>query len=141
MIGIPKDPHALEAEEVLKSLESSENGLGLDEKGQYQVTGDHAETALSIGKKVGIVRTDRGKVYSDDKLSKMDEGEFDTAVRDADIFSRLSPKMNLKIAKSLQNQGELVAMTGDGVNDAPALKQANIGIAMVIMGTDVAKNE
>jgi P-type Ca2+ transporter type 2C len=103
-------------------------------------TGDHAETALSIGKKVGIVRTDRERVYTDDQLSKMDEGEFDAAIREADIFSRLSPKMKLKIAKSLQNQGELVAMTGDGVNDAPALKQANIGIAMGIMGTDVAKD-
>jgi len=103
-------------------------------------TGDHAETALSIGKKVGIVRKDREKVYTDLQLSEMDEKEFGDAVKNADVFSRLSPQMKLKIAKSLQNQGELVAMTGDGVNDAPALKQANIGIAMGIMGTDVAKD-
>lgn len=103
-------------------------------------TGDHAETALSIGKKVGIVREGREKVYTDAQLSKMSEEEFDQAISEADVFSRLTPLMKLKIAKSLQKQGSLIAMTGDGVNDAPALKQANIGIAMGIMGTDVAKD-
>ena len=103
-------------------------------------TGDHASTAFSIGKQVGIVLPNREKAFSDQELAAMDEMDFDRAVREADVFSRLSPGMKLRIAKSLQKQGQLVAMTGDGVNDAPALKQADIGIAMGIMGTDVAKD-
>jgi Ca2+-transporting ATPase len=70
----------------------------------------------------------------------MSHEAFDLAVQESDIFCRLTPVMKLKIAKSLQKQGELIAMTGDGVNDAPALKQANIGISMGILGTDVAKD-
>jgi Ca2+-transporting ATPase len=103
-------------------------------------TGDHADTALAIGKKVGIVVPGRERVYSELELATMDKHEFDKAVGEADVFSRLSPGMKLRIAKSLQKQGELLAMTGDGVNDAPALKQADIGIAMGIIGTDVAKD-
>jgi P-type Ca2+ transporter type 2C len=103
-------------------------------------TGDHAETALAISKKVGIVKEGRDLVYTDAELSKMNEKNFDKAVQNADVFSRLTPLMKLKIAKSLQKNGDLIAMTGDGVNDAPALKQANIGISMGIMGTDVAKD-
>ncbi|WP_242617444.1 cation-translocating P-type ATPase [Cecembia calidifontis] len=103
-------------------------------------TGDHASTALSIGKEVGIVRAGREKVLSELELAKMNDDEFDRAVQEVDVFSRLTPMMKLKIAKSLQKNGSLIAMTGDGVNDAPALKQADIGISMGIMGTDVAKD-
>lgn len=103
-------------------------------------TGDHADTALAIGKKVGIVLPGRERVYSELELAAMEGENFDMAVSEADVFSRLSPNMKLRIARSLQKQGELLAMTGDGVNDAPALKQADIGIAMGIMGTDVAKD-
>ncbi|WP_194774446.1 cation-translocating P-type ATPase [Pararhodonellum marinum] len=103
-------------------------------------TGDHSETALAIGKKVGIVLPGRDLAYSDAQLQSMDEAEFDQAVQKADIFSRLTPLMKLRIAQSLQKKGELVAMTGDGVNDAPALKQANVGVSMGIMGTDVARD-
>lgn len=103
-------------------------------------TGDHADTALAIGKSVGIVKAGREKVYTDSDLSKMSQEAFDLAVQESDVFCRLTPVMKLNIAKSLQKQGELIAMTGDGVNDAPALKQANIGISMGILGTDVAKD-
>lgn len=103
-------------------------------------TGDHSETALAIGKKVGIVLPGREKVYTDTQLRQMDDQALEKAVMEVDIFSRLSPAMKLRIAKSLQNQGELIAMTGDGVNDAPALKQANVGVSMGIMGTDVARD-
>jgi P-type Ca2+ transporter type 2C len=103
-------------------------------------TGDHADTALAIAKSVGIVKEGREKVYTDSDLSKMSQEAFDLAVQESDVFCRLTPVMKLNIAKSLQKQGELIAMTGDGVNDAPALKQANIGISMGILGTDVAKD-
>ncbi|AFL86060.1 P-type ATPase, translocating [Belliella baltica DSM 15883] len=103
-------------------------------------TGDHADTAMSIAKKVGIVKSGRELVYTDTQLQEMSEVEFKKAIREADVFSRLTPIMKLKITKALQETGELIAMTGDGVNDAPALKQADIGIAMGIMGTDVAKD-
>lgn len=103
-------------------------------------TGDHADTALAIAKSVGIVKEEREKVYTDSDLSKMSQEAFDLAVQESDVFCRLTPVMKLNIAKSLQKQGELIAMTGDGVNDAPALKQANIGISMGILGTDVAKD-
>ncbi|WP_209330722.1 cation-translocating P-type ATPase [Lunatimonas salinarum] len=103
-------------------------------------TGDHQDTALAIAKKVGIVTAGREKVYTDTELEQMDRATFAKAVLEADVFSRLTPLTKLKIAETLQEQGELVAMTGDGVNDAPALKQANIGVAMGIMGTDVARD-
>ena len=103
-------------------------------------TGDHAATALSIGKKVGLVRNGREKVYSEQELAKMSDTAFEQAIKEADVFSRLTPLTKLRIAQSLQKSGSLIAMTGDGVNDAPAIKQANIGIAMGIMGTDVAKD-
>lgn len=103
-------------------------------------TGDHADTALAIATKVGIVLEGREKVFTDAELQRMDAETFSKAIMDADVFSRLTPIMKLKIAEGLQEQGELVAMTGDGVNDAPALKQANIGVSMGIMGTDVARD-
>jgi P-type Ca2+ transporter type 2C len=127
------DPPRPGVREAVKSCHSA--GIRV-----IMATGDHAETALAIGKEVGLVRDGRQKVYTDAQLGELSEEEFDEAVRKADVFSRLTPLMKLKIAKSLQKQGELVAMTGDGVNDAPALKQANIGISMGIMGTDVAKD-
>jgi len=127
------DPPRPGVREAVKSCHSA--GIRV-----IMATGDHAETALAIGKEVGLVREGRQKVFTDAQLSELSEEEFDEAVRDADVFSRLTPLMKLKIARSLQKQGELIAMTGDGVNDAPALKQANIGISMGIMGTDVAKD-
>ncbi|MDN3688376.1 cation-translocating P-type ATPase [Cyclobacterium jeungdonense] len=102
-------------------------------------TGDHSQTAFAIGKEVGIVLPGREQVLTDAELQKLSKEDFTRAIREVDIFSRLSPLMKLKIAKSLQESGELVAMTGDGVNDAPALRQANVGVSMGIMGTDVAR--
>jgi Ca2+-transporting ATPase len=106
------------------------------------VTGDHINTAMAIAKVAGIVE---GGVESDvnalteNQLLQLDNDEFDEAIRNVSVFARLTPKMKLKIADRLQKMGYLIAMTGDGVNDAPALKQADVGISMGIMGTDVAR--
>ncbi|NHE59876.1 cation-translocating P-type ATPase [Cyclobacterium plantarum] len=126
------DPPRPEVPEAVKACH--EAGIRV-----IMATGDHAQTALAIGKEVGIVLPGREQVLSEADLLQLKGKDFDKAIQEVDIFSRLSPLMKLRIAKSLQDQGELVAMTGDGVNDAPALKQANVGVSMGIMGTDVAR--
>ena len=101
-------------------------------------TGDHKATALAIAKEIGLVK-ENGIVLTENDLEKLSKRQFNKVVKEVDIFARVSPKMKMRIVQSLQEQGEIVAMTGDGVNDAPALKKADIGIAMGIIGTDVAR--
>jgi Ca2+-transporting ATPase len=106
-------------------------------------TGDHISTAVSIAKAVGIIDDhDKKEVLalSEEQLMVLDEKEFDDAIKNVNVFARLNPETKLRIASRLQEMGELIAMTGDGVNDAPALKKADVGIAMGIMGTDVARS-
>lgn len=103
------------------------------------LTGDHKQTAVAISKDIGLIDEKTDKAYVQDELEKMNAEEFEKAIADADVFSRLTPTMKLKIAKKLQELGYTIAMTGDGVNDAPALKQADVGISMGIMGTDTAR--
>lgn len=102
------------------------------------ITGDHSLTARAIGLRMGL--TDRDNVISGAELEKMNEDEIREAACDCDIFARTSPEHKLRLVKALQEQGEVVAMTGDGVNDAPALKKADIGVAMGIKGTEVTKD-
>lgn len=105
-------------------------------------TGDHINTAVAIAKKVGILEESNGDelaALNEQQLLLLDEREFDAVISSVSVFARLTPKTKLRIAERLQAMGELVAMTGDGVNDAPALKKADIGVAMGIMGTDVAR--
>lgn len=106
-------------------------------------TGDHINTAIAIAKSVSIIDSDDSNeilALSEKQLLQMDDQEFDEAIKKVNVFARLTPNVKLKIAERLQVMGELIAMTGDGVNDAPALKKADVGVAMGIMGTDVARD-
>lgn len=102
------------------------------------ITGDHAVTAVSIAKKLGLGGTDT-KVISGKELETMSDEELAQKVKDVSVYARVSPHHKLRIVQQLKKHGEIVAVTGDGVNDAPALKEAHIGIAMGKTGTDVAK--
>lgn len=102
------------------------------------ITGDHIETAKAIGKKIGILRKD-GLAITGAELDNISEKELCENIYKYDIFARVSPEHKVRIVKAFKKRGNIVAMTGDGVNDAPALKTADIGCAMGITGTDVAK--
>lgn len=102
------------------------------------ITGDHVITAKAIAKELGILKG-KDLVLEGRQLSDMEVGELEEIVESVSVFARVSPEHKLKIVKALQNKGHVVAMTGDGVNDAPAIKSADIGISMGITGTDVAK--
>jgi sodium/potassium-transporting ATPase subunit alpha len=104
------------------------------------VTGDYQTTAAAIGRQVGIVTSDKPALITGDKLRTMSEAHLDWELEQPEvIFARTSPEQKLRIVQALQRRGEVVAVTGDGVNDAPALKQADIGVAMGLSGTDVAR--
>ncbi len=103
------------------------------------ITGDHVRTAFSIAKKLNIAE-DASEVMTGDELDALPKSRRDEAIANCRVFARVSPKHKNIIVKSLQRSGKVVAMTGDGVNDAPSIKSADIGIAMGISGTDVTKS-
>lgn len=130
LIGIIDPPR----DEAIEAIEECKRA-GVRVK---MITGDHAVTAKAIGKKIGI--GDGEKALTGRELENMSDEEMQNIVNDNDIYARTSPEHKLRLVKALQANGKLVAMTGDGVNDAPALKKANIGIAMGIKGTEVTKD-
>jgi Ca2+-transporting ATPase len=101
------------------------------------ITGDHKLTAVAIAKELGMLRSE--KVLSGAELDQISDKEFEIMVEDVTVYARVSPEHKLRIVKALKKKGHIVAMTGDGVNDAPALKQSDIGVAMGITGTDVTR--
>jgi cation-transporting ATPase F len=103
------------------------------------ITGDHAVTALSIARQLGIARAGE-TALNGRELAALDDEGLRGVVRSVNVFARVEPEQKLRLVRALQANGEVVAMTGDGVNDAPALKQAHIGIAMGLGGTEVAKD-
>ena len=102
------------------------------------ITGDYPDTAAAIGRAIGLLRPGR-QVLAGSELRKLDDAALAKALDNTDVFARVDPQHKMRIVEALRQKGQVVAMTGDGVNDAPALKRADIGIAMGITGTDVAK--
>ncbi|MFB2977217.1 cation-transporting P-type ATPase [Microseira sp. BLCC-F43] len=126
------DPPRTEAIAAVNACQSA--GIGVK-----MITGDHIATARAIAQRIGLQKDGQVLAFSGQELEQMDGGELTQAAQTGVVFARVSPAQKLRLVTALQSQGEIVAMTGDGVNDAAALKQADIGIAMGKTGTDVAK--
>jgi magnesium-transporting ATPase (P-type) len=104
------------------------------------ITGDYGLTALAVGRRIGLIRDGTARAIEGAELQQMSDDDLRTVLSDDQVvFSRMTPEQKLRVVTVLQERGEIIAVTGDGVNDAPALKKADIGIAMGQRGTDVAR--
>lgn len=126
------DPPRPEAIAAVRACQSA----GIEIK---MITGDHVATAKAIAERMGIRTSEAVQAFAGQQLTTMDHRQLAQTVVDGDVFARVAPAQKLQLVEALQSKGEIVAMTGDGVNDAPALKQADIGIAMGQGGTEVAR--
>ena len=129
-IALLKDPIRDGVSEAVKECK----GAGIR---TIMITGDHPTTARSIAQEIGLA--DHGRILTGDEITSLDHDELSEAVRQCQVFARVTPEHKLRLIRALQSNGEVVGMTGDGVNDAPALRAAEIGIAMGGRGTDVAR--
>lgn len=126
------DPPRTEAITAVRSCQSA----GIQVK---MITGDHVKTAKAIAERIGLQNASHAKAIDGQQLERMSDQELSQVVEESVVFARVAPAQKLRLVEALQSKGEIVAMTGDGVNDAPALRKADIGIAMGETGTDVAR--
>ncbi|MFW5976314.1 MAG: calcium-transporting P-type ATPase, PMR1-type [Bacillota bacterium] len=127
-----KDPPRSEVYQAVKNCKKA----GIK---PVMITGDHRLTARVIGKEIGIIENRKGNIETGEKVNQCSDSELEELVQNTSIFARISPQDKLRIVKAYQRNDEIVAMTGDGVNDAPAVKEADIGVAMGENGTDVTR--
>ncbi len=125
------DPPRVEAIEAIKVCKSA--GIRV-----VMITGDYKDTAAAIAKQLGIISSD-DQVMAGADLNAMDDNQLNEVAKNVNVYARVSPEHKVRIVQAVRNNGEIASMTGDGVNDAPALKRADIGVAMGITGTDVTK--
>ena len=132
IVGIVDPPRPEAIESIRIAHEAS-----IDVK---MITGDHVVTAKAIAEEMGITKAgQRANALTGPELEAMSDEDLEAVVRDTHVFARVSPEHKIRVVRALQSHGQIVAMTGDGVNDAPALTQANVGVAMGIKGTEATK--
>lgn len=131
MISMMDPPREESAEAVLECIRAGIKPV--------MITGDHKVTAAAIAKKIGILK-EESEACEGSEIDQMSDEELEHFVENISVYARVSPEHKIRIVRAWQNKGNIVAMTGDGVNDAPALKQANIGVAMGITGSEVSKD-